>query len=423
MVPRDRYLDRLSGEAGCGSIKMLTGIRRGGKSHLLHLMIDRLRRRGVDDEHIAYHNFENCASQGTNAKNELQQYLEGLLKTDGEFYVFLDEIQTIPGWEKTLSLFSSKQRIEFFIAASGTSLRKLAGKKNQSLYKKYTEIKIHPLSYSEYRKAQGCIQSEGHGLLRRAVAIRGESLIVFEKYMTRGGFPGTFSCDDAQKNTVLNDIYSSIVFYDVISKYKVGNPELLKRIILYVFEHIGAESSAKKLKEHLISKRYTKDLPKIQRYLNYLEEALFIKKVRRVNVKTKKIQHVCSKYYAGDHALVFSVCGSDSPKRCSIMKNILVNELEIRGFNVYWGAFKKSIVEFVAEKGTTLLFIQTVNNAEDNVRTLDEKISALRNIPLIDESVTKVKYLLFFSDTQDIEQTNGEIKQISLNDFLLRCEY
>ncbi|MDR3302130.1 MAG: ATP-binding protein [Spirochaetaceae bacterium] len=404
-------------------VKILTGIRRGGKSHLLHLMIEYLKNQGVDSEHIIYHNFENLTLPELYKKNELQKYIDGLLQNEGKFYIFLDEIQVIPGWEKTLPLFFPEQRIEFFVAASGTSLKKIAKRKEKYVDGNYTEIQINPLSYSEYRKAQKEVPHENRGLLQRAIAIRIESRAVFTKYIQCGGFPAALCRDDTEKKTALNDIYASVVFYDVISKHKINNPELLAKVIQYIFQHIGSEASAKKLKDFFISKRYTKDLSKIQSYLNHLEEAFFLKKIRRINIKTKKVQRIKPKYYAGDHALISSVCGNNGPEPCSIMENILVNELENRGFTVYCGSVNKSIIEFVAEKENTLLFIQTVNHIRDNIRTLNEKLSALNDIPIINEQVRKVKYLLFFGETEDIEQIHGDIKQLSLNDFLLSGEY
>jgi predicted AAA+ superfamily ATPase len=423
IVSRDCYFNSLTDETAYPMAKILTGIRRGGKSHLLHLMIDHLKKCGVDSDHIIYHNFENLTLPELYNKNELQKYIDALLQNEGKFYIFLDEVQVIPGWEKTLSLFFPEQRMEFFIAASGTNLKKIAKKNEKYFNGNYIEIKINSLSYSEYRKAQKNVPNENRGLLRRAIAIRIESLAIFNKYISCGGFPGTFCRDETEKKTALNDIYSSIIFHDVISKHKIKNPELLGKVIRYIFEHIGSEASAKKLKDYFLSKRYTKDISQIQSYLNHLEEAFFLKKIRRVNIQTKKIQNVCSKYYAGDHALIFSVCGNNGPAPCSIMENILVNELESRGFAVYCGSVNKSIVEFVAEKENTLLFIQTVNHIRDNIRTLNEKLSALCDIPLVDEQVRKLKYLLFFTDTEDIEQIHGEIKQLSLNDFLLSSEY
>ncbi|MDR2864133.1 MAG: AAA family ATPase [Spirochaetaceae bacterium] len=464
MIDRDYYLKRLVDEADRRPVKILTGIRRCGKSFLFRQAIDYIKRCGIDDSCIVYLDFENFVLPETSNEQELQAYLESLgfiQNDDKKRFVFLDEIQKISGWEKMLSEFLSNQNIEFFIASSGTNLKNPALKEH--LEGRYTEIKIHPLSYSEYRKIsaslfEGRLENPDEfvkrpgsllrkilerespcdslnktpGLLERAMALRNEFDEIFKKYVLRGGFPGTLYCREFEEKNVLGDIYSSILYHDILSKHNIKNNELLEKIVKYIFEHIGDECSAQGISNYFKSKKYSKNISSIKRYLNHLEEAFVIKRIRRLNLETWSVQYAGSKYHAGNHALVYALSNNNSGLLRGVLESMLINELDRRGYEIYWGGFNQLRVEFAAKKENTLLLIQTVDQRDD-IQTIQKKIEALDKIVLLNPTKVQLPFLLFFDKETEVEYENKRFtipvgkesiaKYLSLPDFLLSETY
>jgi predicted AAA+ superfamily ATPase len=423
LFTRENYDHRIDSENTGSTVRLLTGIRRSGKSSLIRQAMEKLRARGVDDRHIIYYDLENYVLPEIHNNRELRQRIEKLLKQDGKFYLFLDEIQAIPGWEKTLSAFQTKTSIEFFIASSGNSLKNFRGKKYFN--KNWTEINIKPASYSEYRNTNRGIGGTGKplGLLRRAMVLKNMNRETFNKYIAYGGFPGVLNSDENEKAVELNNIFTSILFHDVIIRQKIKDSELLQKIIKYIFEHIGGESSAGQLATYFRKERYTKNLGSIRIYLKALEEACIIKRVRLLNLTNYKPLNMNSRYYAGDHALVYAVSGSGNPRLYGILENILVNELERRGYEIYRGKYGKAVIEFVAAKEKKALFIQTTDITKDDDKTIRDKLTALINVPSPPDDIFKLKFFIFFDAAPELESGEGEIKRLSLPDFLLRKDY
>jgi predicted AAA+ superfamily ATPase len=420
MFARENYFKCIS--AG-SSIRLLTGIRRGGKSSLLRQAMDSLRSRGVDDSHIIYYDFENYVLPEIQTSTELRRRIESLLQKDGKFYIFLDEIQTISGWEKTLAAFQAKNEIEFFIASSGIKFKNLKQKKYFG--ENCTEIKISPLSYSEYCKTSGkvFVQSKSCGLLRRAIILKNSNHEIFDSYVKRGGFPGVLKCDETETAAELNNIYTSIMFHDVIVRQKIENSELLEKIIKYIFENIGGECSAGFLTKYFKEKNYTKNSSRIAAYIKALEEAFVIKRIRNLNLKTYSPNNAHSKYYIGDHALVYAVSNNNSFRLNDVLENILVNELERRGYEIYWGRHGTSIIKFVAAKEQNVVFIQTTDTLNDDDKSIRDKLTALINVPSPGDVVCQLKFFIFLNAAPELESEDGEIKRLSLPNFLLNEDY
>jgi predicted AAA+ superfamily ATPase len=428
MFARKTYFNNIDTENADSTVRLLTGIRRSGKSSLLMQAMESLRVSGVDDAHIIYHDFENFVLPEIKNNAELRRHIESLLKKDGKYYLFLDEIQAISGWEKTLSAFQSKQRLEFFIASSGNRLKILKTKKRFG--EKWTEIKINPLSYAEYRKANRKILAppdKSRGLLRRAMLLKNANHETFNRYVERGGFPGVLKCGATETAAELNNIYTSILFHDVIVRQKIKNGELLERIIKFIFENIGGECSAGQLVKYFKGKHYTKNLSSVRAYIKALEEAFIVKRVRRLNLKTYRPLNAYSKYYVGDHALVFALSDSGNPRLRGIFENILVNELERRYYEIYWGKYGNAIVEFVGAKEKKAVFIQTTDVLKDDDNAIRNKLTALINIPPPGNNVCQLKFFIFLNAAsgglEGLERNESEIKCLSLPDFLLCADY
>ncbi|MDR0527366.1 MAG: AAA family ATPase [Spirochaetaceae bacterium] len=403
-------------------VTVLNGIRRGGKSFILRAVMDRLRAKGVQNSNIIYLDFEKFAFSSPRAVRELRQSIQQLITGDERYYLFLDEIQCATGWEKVLSAFAAQNNVVMCIAVSGMAFDKKSKKKFGG--NNWNEQKVCPFSYSEYKHLYKNINeaSCSVGLLRKALSIKQDSNAIFESYLERGGFPSTLDDEGGSLESKLNDIYTSIIYHDVLMRYQINNAELLERVVKYIFENLGDECSAPKLAALFKREHFTKNLSAISSILNFIEAAHLVVRVRVVNLAKQKVQSAHSKYYIGCHSLFYGVSGSTNGMRRVLCENILVNELCCRGYTVYTGRFFSFTIDFIAQSSTETLCIQTLT-AEDDEKVIKRKKDALKAVHEAFETSLPVLFYFVFMDTAEMEKYNeGVIENISLPEFLLNAE-
>lgn len=453
MEPRSDIIRHIEAVMAASAVTVLTGIRRGGKSFLLHSIMERLRKRGVEDERIIYFDFEKFAFAPPRTMRELRLAIQKQVTDKDVYYLFLDEVDCASGWEKALSSFAGRDNVIMCIAASGTAFDKNTKKK--IFGNKWSEVEISPFSYSEYKSIYGCstynnlpvnneprdVSSCG-SLLRRVLFmqqdVQNDSHDAldnnteqdvhndFEGYIKRGGFPSTLNKDGIEPcgnfESQLNNIYTSIIYHDVMRRYNIANARLLERIVQYIFENLGGECPATKLAALFKREKYTKNLSTISSILKYIEAAHLVVRVRVVNLAKQKVQSAHSRYYAGDHALFWGVApdaaGNTTAMRRPLCENILVTELKRRGYNVYTGRFYSHTVDFIAQNETQTICIQLFEQ-KDEEKTRRKKTEALN---AINETFEASLPFLFYAITIDgydrKRKKNGVIEYVSLPEFL-----
>jgi predicted AAA+ superfamily ATPase len=428
MYERTAYLDRLKKSGGEPRVKMLTGLRYSGKSFLFYQFISVLKEAGIDDEHIIHLNFESAVVNVPRTAREIEAFIGKKTGKNGKYYLFLDEIQTVPGWEKALQSLSQRRKLDIYIAASDTGrlLKKRGGDPGFI-------INIKPLSFVEYKQFFAPEAKPGCGLLNKAMALKNSVCNHFDNYIRYGGFPAVYtgladsyaglSGIGAEEMEImaarLNGIYSSIMLNDVIKPGKIRNIELLERIIDVIFLNIGKENSSQKIIEHLRKNRCKKNLSLVNSYIKALENAFVLKKIYRCNLVTGKIVNTNVKYFIGDHALCNAVKGLNRESSGGIGENILVHDLERRGYAVYSGKFGAALVDFVAAHENTFVFLQTIGNVSNNEAVLRQKTETLGLLNDVKVFSSPQKYIIFLDGGRDRHEDGSGVISISLQDFLL----
>ncbi|MDR2509864.1 MAG: ATP-binding protein [Spirochaetaceae bacterium] len=422
-LQRDEYLRRIKSAGGESACLLLTGIRRCGKTYLLRELILAIKAEGVDDSHIIYYDFENFVFPRAKNHKALKAQLASLVNAGEKYYIFLDEVQTFPGWEKAIIPFLTNDNISIYITSSGAEAGKISRKKN--IGDKLTEIKVTPLSYSEYRRTQTPSErSDSHGLLQKASFIYEAQSIEFERYVARGGFPSTVFDTQLGAKTKLRDIYSAIIHHDVLEKSFIKNIELLEKIIKYIFENIGAEITVKSITKEFREEGYNKTLSGMSGMLKALEAALVIQKVRKINIITGKVQNAHSRYYAGDHALFHAISDNSDLAYYALLENIIVNELGRRGYEVYSGKIRRGFVDFAAQNSAKAVCVQTVVLDEDSDELIAEKESALEECAEFNgKPAARFMVYLDHKAPPKAASASENIIQIALPDFLAGTEY
>jgi predicted AAA+ superfamily ATPase len=428
MLERTAYLDRLKKAADEQGIKMLSGIRHSGKSFLFYQFISGLKKAGIDDEHIIHLNFESGAIDVPRTAREIEAFIVKKTGENGKYYLFLDEIQTVRGWEKAVQSLSQRQKLDIYISMSDA---KILLKNRGNADKVCFTINVTPLSFSEYKRFFAPEARTGCGLLNKAMALKNSARNHFDSFIRYGGFLAVYagladsyaglSGIGAEEIEIisarLNGIYSSILLNDVIRRANIRNIELLEHIIDIIFLNIGKENSPQKITAELRKKRRVKNLDLVNSYIKALENAFVLKKIYRCNLVTGKIVRTNVKYFIGDHALLNAVKGINGDASGGIGENILVHDLERRGYAVYSGKFGAALVDFVAVREKTFIFLQIIHKTSDNEATLRQKTETLERLDYVEAFSGQKKYIIFL-DGGAARRGNG-ICRISLQDFLL----
>jgi len=404
LIERTIYTDKIKGYFGKEPIKIITGIRRCGKSKIMKLLVrDALRQ--TDEEHVIYLDFEDSDLDHLTTYKELNKYLKGLMKKDGRYFVFLDEVQDVTGWERSVNSLRLKSA-DIYITGSNSKL--LSGEMATFLSGRYVAFETGTLSFPEFidfRKRSG---------LEKNVTDRYELL---DRFIAIGGFPllSVTELTDEQARQVVSDIQSSAVLRDVVERYKVKNSPLLNKIIAFVYDSIGSFLSIKRISDHLKSTGNKVDYETVSSYIGYLESAFIIRRAQRYDIKGGRLLEGNDKFYLADHSLQYAVRGMRLANRPGILENIVHNDLIRRGYKVCVGKADKKEVDLVATRtGGSRVYIQVCTELR-NDDTVEREFSPLESI-----KDHHPKYVVT-TDRYWNENRNG-IVSIHLADFLLKEE-
>ena len=400
-LKRIEYIDKIRPFFDSEIIKVITGIRRSGKSKLLDMIIEEIKDNGVDDSHIIKINFDDMEYDFLLDAKSLDIYIKEQIKDKNKYYIFLDEIQNVDGFEKAIeSLFTSKN-VSIFITGSNSKL--LSGELATLLTGRTVEFEVKPFTfyeYSEYSKINKISFDEEEK---------------FNDYIKWGGFPLRFDYDkDDAINQYLNNLYNSIIEKDILGRYEIKNKNLFKRIANYLMINPGKLLSI----DNIINYIGTNEKEKISNrtiynYIDYLSTAYLVQAIKKYNIKGKTELKNIDKYYIIDTGFSYIKTNKINFDDSFLLENIIYNELLYQGYDVFVGKTYKSEVDFVAIKNQKKYFIQ-VTYLLASIKTIEREFGAFKPI---DDSSPKIVMSL-----DKIDFSRDGIRHMNILKFLLHKE-
>jgi hypothetical protein len=398
MIERTEYLELLKRFKDKDLIKVVTGIRRCGKSTLFELFISYLKEQGINDNQIIKLNLEDVDYKFDDYK-QLYDYVNNKIDSKKNYYVFLDEVQTVPSFQKAVDSLYIKKNVDVYITGSNAYL--LSGELATLLSGRYIEIKMLPLSFKEYLSTFNKQEKSTYEY--------------FLDYMKFGGMPGNISIikdNPSDLDIYLEGIFSTVVYKDIIAKNNISDKMLLESILKFIFDSIGSPISTKKISDTLTSKGLTTSNHTVENYISTFLESFLIYKAERFDVKGKNLLARDYKYYAVDLGLRSYFLGKKAESDMGhILENIVYLELLRRGYKVYVGKVDDLEIDFVAENRDGLKYFQVALTVRDE-KVLERELKSLQK--------TKdhyPKYLITLD--MDLESDYNGITKINVIDWLL----
>lgn len=404
MVKRDAYIEKLKTFIGKPIIKIITGIRRSGKSTVLKLLTEEVIKTGVKTSEIIYFNFESFANSHLTSSKSLYEEVKNKITTSKKYYLLFDEIQEVHQWEKAVNSFLVDFDVDIYITGSNSHL--LSSELSTFLAGRYVEIPIYTLSFFEFLDFK-----------RSYSEIMGNKLSLFVEYLRKGGFPviHTLDYDEETAYKVVSDIYDSVILRDTVQRHKIRDIELLNRVIQYTFDNLGNTFSGKNVADYFKSQQRKIDINTVYNYLSALESAFILYRVSRYDLKGKEILKTQEKFFLADISLLYATMGYRDRMISGVLENLIFLELKRRAFKVFIGKFDNREIDFVAERKNQKIYIQVAYKLESQ-QTIDREFSAL--IALSDHFP---KYVVtmddFFTDTIE------GVKHMHISDFLLSKDW
>ena len=401
MIERTEYLEQLKRFKDKDLIKVVTGIRRCGKSTLFELFINYLKETGVKDDQIIKINLED-ADYNFETYKELYDYVNKKIDSKKNYYVFLDEVQNVPKFQKAVDSLYIKKNVDVYITGSNAYM--LSGELATLLSGRYVEIKMLPLSFKEYLSAFNNSDKSRYEY--------------FLDYMKNGGMPGNISILQDNPNdldTYLEGIFTTIVYKDIITRNNITDKMLLESVLKFIFDSIGSPISTKKISDTLTSKGMSTSNHTVENYISAFVESFLIYKAERFDVKGKNLLARDYKYYVVDQGLRSYLLGKKADSDMGhILENIVYLELLRRGYKVYVGKVDDLEVDFVAENRDGLKYYQVALTVRDE-KVLERELKSLQKT-----GDHYPKYLITYD--MDMEADYDGITKINVVDWLLNKE-
>ena len=403
MIDRPLYLDKIMPFVDTPFVKILTGVRRCGKSTILKMIIKKLREeKHVDDEQILSYRFDSMEYEDMTTK-ELYLELKSKIIQSKKTYLFLDEIQEIEGWEKVVNTLASDFDVDIYI--TGSNSRMMSSEISTYLTGRYITFHIYTLSFEEYL------------MFKKSYTTLKDLKQEFSQYVRLGGFPATHLQDYSQDEvyTIVKDIYNSTIFSDIVRRNQVKKIDQLERVVKYTFNNIGNTFSAKSISNYFKSEQRKIDNETVYSYLEKLQKAYILHKCSRYDLQGKDILKTQEKFYLADVSLRYSVLGYTVDSVAASLENIVYLELKRRGYDVYIGKLKDKEIDFVATKQNEKIYVQVtqeIKSEKTQKREYEQLLEIRDNYP---------KYVVM---ADNFAGGNYEgIKTMNIVDFLLSKEY
>ena len=398
MIIREKYLNKMISAKDTEFIKVITGVRRSGKSTLMLMFKEYLLNNGVNEENIIHVNFESAMYDDIKNYKDLYKFVKENIKK-GKMYLLLDEVQNVESWEKAINSFKVDFNIDMYITGSNAYL--LSSELSTLLSGRYIEIKMYPLSFKEYL----VFNNYNTDNIEKK----------FNEYLKYGGLPAITLIKDNDELVLsyLNDIYNTIVKKDIIDRNNIKDTALLENIIKYLANNIGSSVSSSKISDYLNSNKIVEksNHQTVDNYLNMLEKSFIMYKADRTDIKSKSLLKTLGKYYIADSGIRNIILGFRNIDEGHLLENIVYLELLRRGYRVNIGKSNDYEVDFVAENPNEIKYYQVTRTlVNDDVKTRE-----LRSLENIEDNYEKIILTMDKSINNDY---NG-IKIINIIDFLL----
>ncbi len=399
LIRRGAYVDQLKDYIGSDFVKVYMGIRRSGKTSLMHNIIDEIKSMGVKDENIIFISLESREFNQINTCEKLDEIVYSKTENlEGKIYLFFDEIQEVKGWEKSINSYRVSLDSDIYITGSNSKL--LSGELATLMTGRYLTINVYPFSFKEFLQYKNEIEG---------VEINEYSINkLYDDYFNFGGMPGILSLgSDEFKKIALKDIYNSILFEDVVSRFKINNIDLLRSFTKFMISSTGEMFSSK---NYLKSNDIHTSQDTLLKYNEYLNQSFFISKCKCFELKGRKEMKILGKYYLMAHGFHHALIEDNILKVTKIMENIVYVELLRRGYKVNVGRNADNTeVDFVCEKSGKYKYIQ-VSYRLTSKKTLNREIAPLLKIP------DKYESILITTENHDFSKDG--VKHLNIIDFL-----
>ena len=403
MIDRPLYVDKIMAYVDTPFVKILTGVRRCGKSTILKMIMERLKtERNIPEDRMISCRFDSMEYEDMTAK-QIYTLLKEQLSPAGKTYLFLDEVQEIKGWEKVVNSLASDFDVDLYL--TGSNSRMMSSEIATYLTGRYVSFRIFTLSFDEYL------------MFKSKFATVGEPKAELANYVRLGGFPATHLQAYTQDEiyTIVRDIYNSTIFSDIVRRNQIRKIDQLERVVKYTFSNVGNTFSAKSIADYLKSERRSLDNETVYSYLDKLEKAYLLHRCSRYDLQGKEILKTQEKFYLADVALRYSVLGYNADSVASSLENIVYLELCRRGYTVHVGKTSDGEIDFAAVRQNEKIYVQ-VTQEINSEKTEKREYNRLLEIP--------DNYPKFVLTTDEFAGGNYEgIKTMHIADFLLSAEY
>ena len=344
MIARTRYFNKIEPFIGKPMIKVISGLRRCGKSTFMKMLIDHLIKKGTAENNIVYISMELMEFEFINDYKALYKHVKKVLpKNSKKKYLFVDEVQEIPSWEKAVNSIFAENLADIYI--TGSNSRLFSSEFATLLTGRYIEIPMFALGFNEFLQFRGTAN---------------EKEKEFELYLKYGGLPGihNLNFEDEIVFQYINSIFNTILLKDIVARFSIRDISLLEKITAFVFDNCGSITSSKKIADYLKSQHIKTGVDTVQNYISYLRDAHLVYKMGRFDLKGKRHLELHEKYYTSDVGIRHSVLGYKKNDIAGLLENIVYLDLLRRGFTVSVGKFDDLEVDFVASRNDEIIYLQ-----------------------------------------------------------------
>lgn len=367
MIKRELYLKKIRNLYDSDLIKVITGVRRCGKSVLLMQIIEELKERKVKSNHIIYLNFEDYSNISLMDPKVWHEYIKDQIKDKNMYYLLFDEVQNVPDYERVLNSFRATLNVSIFITGSNSSL--LSGELATHLSGRYIKIQMYPFTFSELLE------------LKKENGLEIDKEEVFKEYLEWGGMPQIYKMPtEEEKKLYISDLYSTIVLKDIVERMQIKDVQLLNRIIQFMLENIGGIISANSISNYMKKEKVSSTVNTILNYIEYINNSYIFNKANRYDIRGKNVMSTLEKYYVCDIGFLKLKNSSYEKETGGKLENIIYNELLSRGFKVYIGKTTNGEIDFMVENFDKRAYIQVCETISSE-EVFNREFNAYYSVP------------------------------------------
>lgn len=365
MIKRADYINAITPFIDTPLAKILAGVRRSGKSTILDMMKEVLKERGIDENHIISRNYTDMDIDNGFTAKDMYTELKALIVDNDKYYLFLDELQEIDGWEKVVNNLLENENTDIFVTGSNSKL--MSSEISTYLSGRYVQIPVYTLSFAEYLYFKNKDANEARS--------------VFDEYLRFGGFPiiGISSFDVQSAYQVVEGIYAAVITNDIARRHKIKNQELFDRVVLYIIENVGKTFSANAIVKFLKNEKRKISVETIYNYLKWLTEAFIIYPCKRYDLQGKAVLKTQEKYYLADPSFKYCKMGFDRKMVAAMLENIVYLEMKRRGYDVYIGKNAAKEIDFVGVRKNEKVYIQVCDRLPENSERETENLMEIKD--------------------------------------------